>query len=396
MGWGNNSLGDAGYLAPIMQQINRTGDIMQYGDQSRRQEDLLNMQKQKNAFEMQVQGLQMEAAKQAQVEKVRHQNAFSQAYQTADPMKDPEGFARLYIQNNGNPEVAMKLMEDAQKGAYNLKPGEQRFSARGTEIAKNTTPDLSGDVKNFFEINKRMPTQQEWIELKRAGATNITPYQQESLRVREQGQQDSLQTRKDYQQEQMEFRKEQKDEAKQVKMAKDANLKRAIEYDLSGVDKVVDDLINSDGLQNLTGYTGRIPFTVRQSSVDAKAMLERLKSILMIDVLQSMKAASINGSSGFGALNQTEAEAIKTKLAALQEAQSYDQIVKELKGIKAWSAHTRNNLNQTFQETWEGRQPGAAGGSAYKSPDDVKAAFSSKKITQEQAVSILENQFGIK
>ena len=173
MGWGNNSLGDAGYLAPIMQQINRTGDIMQYGDQAGRQNDLLNIQKQKNAFEMQVQGLQMDAAKQAQVEKVRHQNAFSQAYQTADPTKDPEGFARLYVQNGGNPEVAMKLMEDAQKGAYNLKPGEQRFSARGTEIAKNTTPDLSGDVKNFFEINKRMPTQQEWMDMKRAGATNV-------------------------------------------------------------------------------------------------------------------------------------------------------------------------------------------------------------------------------
>ena len=178
MGWGNNSLGDAGYLAPIMQQINRTGDIMQYGDQSRRQEDLLNMQKQKNAFEMQVQGLQMEAAKQAQVEKVRHQNAFSQAYQTADPMKDPEGFARLYIQNNGNPEVAMKLMEDAQKGYVKLGENESLYNPRsGSVVAQGGGSGLTGDAKNL-DILSRDPAKMEAYlaqkeRLARAAAPNI-------------------------------------------------------------------------------------------------------------------------------------------------------------------------------------------------------------------------------
>jgi hypothetical protein len=187
------------------------------------------------------------------------------------------------------------------------------------------------------------------------------------------------------------------EDKQQVKMSKDASLKRAIEFDLTSVDKVVDDLINSEGLQNLTGYTGRIPFTIKQSSVDAQAMLERLKSNLMIDVLQSIKAASANGSSGFGALNETEGKAIRDKLAALREATSYPQMIKELKGIKEWTAHTRENMEQTFNETWGNRPKKTlpTNSVVYKSPDDVKSDYTSGKITREEASDILNKQFGM-
>ncbi len=118
--------GGYNWTLPLLQQINRQGDIMIQGHQ-------LGQEAERNALQKQVFNLQIADKLNALV----GQNALREALMTAGGDADLEATARTLIQS-GRPEgleLLLKAKDLQAKGGYSLKPGEKRFDASGREIS---------------------------------------------------------------------------------------------------------------------------------------------------------------------------------------------------------------------------------------------------------------------
>lgn len=65
---------------------------------------------------------------------------------------------------------------------------------------------------------------------------------------------------------------------------------------------------------------------VRTDAKGANALLETIKSQMLINTLQSLKAASSTGASGFGSLTEREGDALRAAIANLTTAQSHEDL----------------------------------------------------------------------
>lgn len=118
--------GGYNWTLPLLQQINRQGDIMIQGHQ-------LGQEAERNALQKQVFNLQIADKLNALV----GQQALRQALMSAGGDADLEATARTLIQS-GRPEgleLLLKAKDLQAKGGYSLKPGEKRFDASGREIS---------------------------------------------------------------------------------------------------------------------------------------------------------------------------------------------------------------------------------------------------------------------
>lgn len=125
------------WTAPIINQLNRGGDVLMYADQARRRDEMVAEEKQTNALQRTMLGMQIEAAKRSQTQNTQHQNALMSAASVADFSKDPEGFLRVYVQRGGSIENAIKMADEIRKGEFNLAPGAKRYSRAGSVVADN-------------------------------------------------------------------------------------------------------------------------------------------------------------------------------------------------------------------------------------------------------------------
>lgn len=98
------------------------------------------------------------------------------------------------------------------------------------------------------------------------------------------------------------------------------------------VDAYTDAIQTIDAMRSHPGYAdlgtpmGDIATNVPVIRTDAKganASLETLKSQIMINTLSKLKALSATGAAGFGALNQSEGDALRRAIANLDTAQSH-------------------------------------------------------------------------
>lgn len=103
-------------------------------------------------------------------------------------------------------------------------------------------------------------------------------------------------------------------------------------------------LRSSEGYQDVgTAYgdiAGSIPY-VRPAVKDSMAKLETIKAQMLINTLGKLKAMSATGASGFGALNQSEGDAIKQAVGNLEAAQSHkslDQALTQVQTVMERSA----------------------------------------------------------
>lgn len=129
---------------------------------------------------------------------------------------------------------------------------------------------------------------------------------------------------------------------RRVGIAKSRSQFNSIQDSLDAAKKSIDDLITDKGLPSITGANAYTNFLAVKGG-DAYRALAKLKSIqskLVNDTLQSVRAASANGASGYGQFTVKELEVIQTYIEnldpgrpdfveALRNAQSrLDQIIR--------------------------------------------------------------------
>lgn len=111
-------------------------------------------------------------------------------------------------------------------------------------------------------------------------------------------------------------------------------------------------LENHPGIDWATGktyLTGAVPGT---EAYNFATDLETLKSKIMLNTMQSMRALSKNGSSGFGQLSNAEGEVLKNNIAALQRARTKPAVLASLKKIVEFTKRLRKNTRNAYEMTY--------------------------------------------
>jgi len=107
-------------------------------------------------------------------------------------------------------------------------------------------------------------------------------------------------------------------------------------------------LLNHPGLAGITGIRGKIPNIPGSAAADAEAQLATLKSQIGFGVLQEMRNNSKTGSSGLGALSDAEGKRLENNLAALDKAQSLEQMKASLQNIVNYTQGAKGRLQDAF------------------------------------------------
>jgi hypothetical protein len=148
-----------------------------YGDQARRRDEMLAEQRSMNEQQRTMNAFTIDKEKQAQRLAQHHRNAFTAAYQDVSQSGRPFGIqdlAQAYVMKGGNPEMAMKMMEDAGKGFVKVGENESLYDPRqGRMVVQGQGGGLTGEAKNLRTILGRDPTMEDYLGFKRAGATNV-------------------------------------------------------------------------------------------------------------------------------------------------------------------------------------------------------------------------------
>lgn len=113
---------------------------------------------------------------------------------------------------------------------------------------------------------------------------------------------------------------------------------------LGTIDQLLDDKDNlQPGVSEIVG-TMKVPGIISRNignipgiaphAADKQATLDRLHSLLVVDLISEMKSQSRTGATGFGALNAPELSILENGAAALGQAQSEEAFRAELKRIR--------------------------------------------------------------
>lgn len=119
------------------------------------------------------------------------------------------------------------------------------------------------------------------------------------------------------------------------------------------------ELLNHPGLPRITGAMGALPNMPGSAASDAQAKLENLKSQVGFSVLQAMRDASKTGGA-LGNVSDAEGKRLEANLAALQNAQSYEQFTAELKKILTFTEEAKDRLRAAYNVKHRDRAAGAA------------------------------------
>lgn len=115
-------------------------------------------------------------------------------------------------------------------------------------------------------------------------------------------------------------------------------------------------VLKEPGLNMATGKTyllGKVPGT---QAYDAAQKLEVLKSQVMLSVLQSFRAASANGSSGFGQLSNTEGDTLRNSIANLNAAQTLPALKSALNNVVNSMQASKDRMRRGYKRLY-GEEP---------------------------------------
>lgn len=127
-------------------------------------------------------------------------------------------------------------------------------------------------------------------------------------------------------------------------------------------------VLNHPGLAGITGIRGSIPNIPGSAAADAEAQLNTLKSQVGFGVMQELRNNSKSGSSGLGALSDAEGKRLEQNLAALDKAQSLDQMKSSLKSIVDYSGSAKDRLRDAFNMKHKTGEPISLAPSTGKGP----------------------------
>lgn len=343
--------GGTNWTHPLLQQINRQGDIIQYADQAQRANEQLKMQKQN--FLMQVE------------EKLKARAAEEQLKNAMRESVSPEGTLDLKA-------LAGKIAPFDPKSSIGIMTKLQEIEAekaKRSELTKfqeeslGLRRDMAEDSKTArAAANADRDAARADRELSRAEMSQYRQAQLEETKKKNLRDEQGTKPPKDYRwnaNKELEPIPGSKVDAKiRAEYSADtANIQR-IEDTLDRTVSTIDQLLKNDnGLKWITGYTGYAPDFVSQDKTDAAAKLEELKSRIFVQAIESMRSTSKTGSTGFGQLTEREGDKIQNSFANLQKAQSHKQLVAALNDIKSVIEASRARIKRQYATEWEGREP---------------------------------------
>jgi len=138
--------------------------------------------------------------------------------------------------------------------------------------------------------------------------------------------------------------------------------------------EVIDNIINAlENNEVETGVKGIVlSYFPETGEADLGANLETIKSNLGIGELESMRAASANGASGFGQLTEKELNLLLTRVRNVSQRQSREQQVENLKEIRDQFASMANKAKTDWtMDEWVGiaRRPGQPSEASIATPN---------------------------
>lgn len=134
------------------------------------------------------------------------------------------------------------------------------------------------------------------------------------------------------------------------------------------VDAYTDAISTIDAMRSHPGYAdlgtirGDIETSVPLIRTDAKgasAALETLKSQIMINTLSKLKALSATGAAGFGALNQSEGDALRRAIANLDTAQSHADLDRAVLRVREVMQRSAQRIAEAAGGLGQDAQPAA-------------------------------------
>jgi hypothetical protein len=115
-------------------------------------------------------------------------------------------------------------------------------------------------------------------------------------------------------------------------------------------------LLNHPGLAGITGLRGAIPNVPGSDAADAQALLNTLKSQVGFGVLQDMRNNSKTGGA-LGNVSDQEGKRLEANLAALENAQSEEQMKRSLKAILTYTEGAKDRLRDAYNLRHKGQSP---------------------------------------
>jgi len=140
--------------------------------------------------------------------------------------------------------------------------------------------------------------------------------------------------------------------------------KQALEGSISGFDRLAvaaNETLNHAGLQGITGVRGKIPNIPGSAAADAQAKLNTLKSQVGFGVLQDMRNNSKTGGA-LGSVSDAEGKRLEANLAALENAQSVEQMRDSLKKIVQYAEDAKGRVRSAYNMKHGDKAPAAGAG----------------------------------
>lgn len=133
---------------------------------------------------------------------------------------------------------------------------------------------------------------------------------------------------------------------------------------LDRLSESVDDVINHPGLKNVTGLMSAVPIIPGSERANAQAKMKKVRSQVAQSVLQMYRETSKTGGA-VGQVSNFEQQMFQDNLAALDQAQTYEEFKKELGNIKNFVAGSKARLRKAYEMEFgasQSQQPAPAGG----------------------------------
>lgn len=114
------------------------------------------------------------------------------------------------------------------------------------------------------------------------------------------------------------------------------------------------ELKSAPGLGGVTGLRGAIPNIPGSQAANAEALLNTLKSQVAFGVLQDMRNNSKTGGA-LGNVSDAEGKRLEANLAALEKAQSYEQMTASLQKIIDYTGGAKDRLREAYNLKHNGK-----------------------------------------
>ena len=141
------------------------------------------------------------------------------------------------------------------------------------------------------------------------------------------------------------------DEKQRGLFNKDTAELEGIEDDLSRLEMTADQLMKHKGLKGITGIRGAIPDIPGTPAAYAGTLLNTLKSQIMVSTLLKLRRQSKTGGA-LGNISNLEGEKLSQYLAALERANSSQDMMAELRKVIGFAREAKSNLRGQYSRTW--------------------------------------------